>query len=84
MISRKRKTIEPEDPAQGLSYNQARTALDLTIAQLQSEALEVEQMGDLYQRALIYADRCAEVLAQVEQEVIELDPCALGTMDQDA
>jgi exodeoxyribonuclease VII small subunit len=58
----------------GLSYHQARTAMDLAIAQLQADDLEVEQMVDLYRRALAYAERCEQVLAAVEQEVIQLDP----------
>ena len=34
----------------GLNYSQARTSMDLAIAQLQSEDLEVEQMATLYQQ----------------------------------
>ncbi|MGB7563356.1 MAG: exodeoxyribonuclease VII small subunit [Prochlorococcaceae cyanobacterium] len=62
----------------GLSYHQARTAMDLAIAQLQSDDLEVEQMADLYRRALACAERCEQVLAAVEQEVIQLDPESLN------
>ncbi len=61
----------------GLSYHQARTAMDLAIAQLQADDLEVEQMADLYRRALACAERCEQVLAAVEQEVIQLDPAGL-------
>ncbi|MCT0199739.1 exodeoxyribonuclease VII small subunit [Synechococcus sp. CS-1325] len=56
-----------------LSYNQARTALELALGQLQSEDLEVEAMADLYRLALGYARRCEQVLEQVEQEIIQLD-----------
>lgn len=48
--------------------------MDLAIAQLQSDDLEVEQMVDLYRRALAYGERCEQVLAAVEQEVLQLDP----------
>lgn len=58
----------------GLNYSQARTAMDLAIAQLQSEDLEVEQMAALYRRALSCADRCEQLLADVELEVVQLDP----------
>lgn len=56
-----------------LSYQEARTALDLAIASLQASDLEVEQMAGLYRRAEAYARRCEAVLAGVEQDVIEWD-----------
>ncbi|NDG74162.1 MAG: exodeoxyribonuclease VII small subunit [Synechococcaceae bacterium WB8_1B_136] len=56
---------------QTLSFQEARTALELAMAQLQATDLEVEQMAGLYRRARAYADRCEAVLNTVEQEVIE-------------
>jgi exodeoxyribonuclease VII small subunit len=61
----------------GLNYSQARTSMDLAIAQLQSEDLEVEQMATLYRNALACADRCEQLLAAVELEVVHLDPANL-------
>jgi exodeoxyribonuclease VII small subunit len=61
---------------QNLSFNEARTALELAMAQLQSSELEVEQMADLYRRAEAYADRCQDVLESVEQNVIEWEATA--------
>jgi exodeoxyribonuclease VII small subunit len=61
---------------QSLSFNEARTALELAMAQLQSSELEVEQMADLYRRAEAYADRCQAVLESVEQNVIEWEATA--------
>lgn len=61
---------------QSLSFNEARTALELAMAQLQSSDLEVEQMADLYRRAEAYADRCQSVLESVEQNVIEWEATA--------
>ena len=55
----------------GLSFQEARTALELAMAQLQADDLEVEEMAGLYQRAEAYANRCEVVLQRVEQEVIE-------------
>lgn len=66
------------DAIAGLSYHQARTAMDLAIARLQADDLEVEQMVDLYRRALAFAERCEQVLEAVEQEVIQLDPDTLS------
>jgi exodeoxyribonuclease VII small subunit len=68
---------DPQESGEGfedLSFRQARTALDLTLAQLQSSDLEVETMAALYRRALRYADRCEAILRQVEQEVMQWDP----------
>jgi exodeoxyribonuclease VII small subunit len=56
---------------QQLSYRDAQTALELTLAELQSSELEVEEMAGLYRRAEAYANRCELVLENVQQEVIE-------------
>ena len=56
---------------QQLSYQQAQTALELCLAQLQSSELEVEEMAGIYRRAEAYGDRCEAVLSTVQQEVIE-------------
>lgn len=63
--------VEPIPP--DLSYQQARTALDLLIAQLQASDLQVEEMLALYRRAQAYADHCEAVLQRVDQDVIEWD-----------
>ncbi|MCP9772713.1 exodeoxyribonuclease VII small subunit [Synechococcus sp. Tobar12-5m-g] len=60
-----------------LTYNQARTALEVALGQLQSEDIEVEAMADLYRRALAYAQRCEQVLQQVEQEIIQYQTAEL-------
>ena len=74
---RRRKTVDPESQWQAeveqLSFNEARTALELAMAKLQSSELEVEEMATLYRRAEVYANRCSAVLEGVEQEVIEWD-----------
>ena len=54
----------------GLSFQEARTALELAMAQLQADDLEVEEMAGIYRRAEAYADRCEAVLNTVQQEVI--------------
>lgn len=60
--------------AQELSYSEAHTALELALAQLQSSDLPVEAMADLYQRARGYAERCEQVLEQIEQTIELWDP----------
>ena len=59
--------------ANDLSYNEARTALELTLAELQSANLDVEALACLYQRAQGYANRCQTVLDAVEQQVMLWD-----------
>jgi len=56
-----------------LSFQQARTALDLMIGHLQASDLEVEEMVDLYRRAQAYAAHCEALLQRVDQDVIEWD-----------
>lgn len=73
------ETASDQDWMEGvnnLRYQEARTALELAMAQLQSPDLEVEEMAGLYRRAEAYAERCAAVLGQVEQDVIEWDVTA--------
>jgi exodeoxyribonuclease VII small subunit len=60
---------EANGVAADLSYNEARAALELTLAELQSANLDVETMAGLYQRAQAYANRCETVLDSVEQQV---------------
>lgn len=65
------KAAEAADSiASDLSYTEARTALDLALAQLQATDLDVEAMVGLFQRAQSYAQRCEALLANVEQEVL--------------
>lgn len=74
-------TSGPEDDDQAqwveevgqLTFQEARTALEIALARMQADALEVEEMAGLYRRAEIYLRRCEAVLDQVEQEVIQWD-----------
>lgn len=71
---------EQEPVAEDLSFSQARTALELVLAELQASDLDVEAMIGLYRRGEAYAQRCAAILEQVEQEVLLWD----GLQDPDA
>lgn len=65
---------EQPDPAAEelakLTYNQARTALDLVLAELQARDLDVEAMAQLYRQGQTYARYCESILERVEQEVL--------------
>lgn len=60
----------PDAAAAALTYNEAQTALQLTLAALQANDLDVEEMTGLYRRARAYLERCEAVLASVEQELL--------------
>ena len=68
--SRKSAKADQDTIANDLSYAEARTALDLALAQLQATDLDVEAMAGLFQRAQSYARRCEALLADVEQQVL--------------
>lgn len=63
-----------QDIAASLSFRDAQTALELSLAELQAADLDVEEMAGLYRRASRYADRCEQLLQRVEQEVMQWDP----------
>lgn len=72
----------PASIAHDLSYSEARTALDLALAQLQATDLDVEAMAGLFQRAQSYAQRCEALLAEVEQQVLLWDSTTPGDSPQ--
>lgn len=65
---------ETDSLAADLNFREAQTALELSLAELQSPDLDLEEMGALYRRASSYADRCQALLDEVEQEVLQWDP----------
>jgi len=77
--TRQSRRSDKDDPNDGiigqdLSYSEAQTALELALAQLQASDLPVESMGELYLRARGYAQRCEQLLNQVEQSITLWDP----------
>lgn len=60
-------------PPADLTYNEAHTALQLTLAALQANDLNVEELTDLYRQARTYLERCDTVLSEIEQEVLLWD-----------
>lgn len=65
---------DDHDIASELSFREAQTALELSLAELQAPDLDVEQMAGLYRRASRYAERCEQLLQRVQQEVMQWDP----------
>ena len=63
--------------AETLSYEEAMQALDLLLAELQSDSVP---LADLQQKVLhgeVYLNRCQSLLDSVEQSIVELDPTTL-------
>ena len=63
--------------AEGLSYEEAMQALDLLLAELQSDSVP---LADLQQKVLhgeVYLSRCQTLLDSIEQSIVELDPTTL-------
>ena len=63
--------------AEVLSYEEALQALDLLLAELQSDSVP---LADLQQKVLhseVYLSRCQTLLDSVEQSIVELDPTTL-------
>lgn len=76
---RNSRKVTADDIANDLSYAEARTALDLVLAQLQATDLDVEAMAGLFQRARSYVRRCEMLLAKTEQQVLLWDNSDVGS-----
>ena len=60
-----------------LSYSQAQEQLEQALAQLQSEALPLEELPPLYAQAVALEKHCRQKLEQVSQDIQKLDPDAI-------
>ena len=57
-----------------LSYEEALQALDLLLAELQSEAVPLAQLQQRVLHGEVYLDHCESLLKSVERSVDTLDP----------
>tara|TARA_Y100001968_G_scaffold266413_1_gene255926 strand:- start:26355 stop:26660 length:306 start_codon:yes stop_codon:yes gene_type:complete len=57
-----------------LSYEESLNRLDQILLNLQNEKLHIDDIQVSYLKANILLERCENLLAQVEQEVIEINP----------
>ena len=64
-----------------LSYEEALTALDLLLAELQNDAVPMAELQRHYQRGQVYLDHCERLLQSAEQSVIQLNPQTLTPLD---
>ena len=63
--------------AAGLSYEEALQALDLLLAELQSDTVPLAQLQQRVLHGEVYLDHCESLLKSVEQAVETLDPDSL-------
>ena len=63
--------------ASGLSYEEALQALDLLLAELQSDSVPLAELQQRVLHGEVYLSRCQTLLDDVEQSIVELDPKTL-------
>ena len=61
----------------GLSYEEATQALDLILAELQSDSVPIADLQDRVMHGEVVLDHCEALLRSVEQSVLQLDPDSL-------
>lgn len=66
-----------------LSYEEALQALDLLLAELQSDTVPLADLQRTILHGEVYLDRCSTLLESVEQAVVQLNPDTL-TPETDA
>ena len=59
---------------EALSYSQAQEQLELALAQLQSEALPLEDLPQLYAKAVALEKHCRQKIQQLDPDAISLSP----------
>ena len=65
------------EDAAGLSYEEALQALDLLLAELQSDTAPLAQLQQRVLHGEVYLNHCESLLKSVEQAVETLDPDSL-------
>ena len=60
-----------------LDFRAAQQQLDTTLVELQSEQLPLEQLPELYAKAMALEQHCRNKLEQVVQDIQQLDPDSL-------
>ena len=62
-----------------MCFRDAWAALQTSVERLQRADLDIEDLSVTYGRAMALADHCASILAQVQQQVTQIDPELLET-----
>ena len=63
-----------QQDVKSLNYEESLQALDLLLAELQSDSLPVADLQHHYLHGNVYLQHCEALLNTVEQNVLELDP----------
>jgi exodeoxyribonuclease VII small subunit len=70
-----------EPPIDGLSFDDALTALQRTVAELEAGGQPLERSLALYERGVALHERCAKLLAEAELKVQQLVTRAGGALE---
>ena len=73
-----------QQDVKSLNYEESLQALDLLLAELQGDNIQVSDLQHHYLHGGIYLQHCESLLNTVEQNVLELDPDTLLTNKNDA
>ena len=76
MAAKAKRQTEPG--LEKLTYSQAQEQLEQTLAQLQSDSLPLEELPQLYAKAVTLEQHCRQKLEQVSQDIQKLDPDAIS------
>jgi exodeoxyribonuclease VII small subunit len=71
-----------EDGITGLTYEAALAELDLLITKLEGGSIALEEAIGAYERGVVLAQYCAELLERTEQRVNQLVVSASGAMSE--
>jgi exodeoxyribonuclease VII small subunit len=71
-----------EDDITGLTYEAALAELDTLIVKLEGGSIALEEAIGAYERGVVLAQHCAELLARTEQRVNQLVVSASGALGE--
>jgi exodeoxyribonuclease VII small subunit len=71
-----------EDGITGLTYEAALAELDILITKLEGGSIALEEAIGAYERGVVLAQYCAELLERTEQRVNQLVVSASGAMSE--
>ncbi len=75
--TQKKLLIKLRQDVEVLSYEETICALDLLLTELQNENIPIHEIQHSYLKGKVYVEHCEELLNNIEQEVLEMNPEAM-------
>jgi exodeoxyribonuclease VII small subunit len=75
-------TLNPAEDITALTYEAALAELDTLIVKLEGGSIALEEAIGAYERGVVLAQHCAELLARTEQRVNQLVVSASGAIGE--